>query len=295
MEKKYTDDFIINDYTKGPYPRAHSINGELVPPDGDAHPRMTGGVLKKETDDLAIGLSYGPEGHQGDLGPYIQRCGEGLPNSFTLDFTNPVKFSACHMHSHTAILIFALALNMRPQVIVETGTMFGFSTTFLAKCCEIWGEGKVYTIDTMGGDRVDASIRESPYVECITGYSTKVLPGLMEQLGEVHFALLDSWKRLSYKEFLQIEPYMAEGGIFAFHDTQFLNTGEDLYNKIMANFADKYETMLFDGLAHKDNGHKFFGNADDRGLFVIRKKNSIRTFLDVKDTQSAMYRGRCFE
>jgi predicted O-methyltransferase YrrM len=279
---KYSDNFVKPDYTVGPYPKAHSVGGESVPPDGDAQPRMSGDILLAKNDPMAVGLSYGPGGHNGDFGPYIQRHGEGLPNSFSLDFTNDMKYSAGNVHAHTALILFSLALNVRPKNIIETGTFYGYSTMFLAKACEIWGDGTVYTIDT-NQDLIEESIKNHKHIECVHGSSLDVLPELLTKLEEVHFAFIDSWKRIAFSEFRLIEPYMAEGGIFVFHDTQFLNTGRSLYNAIMQNYRDTYDIMLFTAFPHKDNGHEFFGNCDDRGMLVIRKKPTVDHFYDVGD------------
>lgn len=279
---KYSENFKKPDYSVGPYPKAHSVGGKSVPPDGDAQPRMEGDILLSETDDMPVGLSYGPGGHNGDFGPYIQRHGEGLPNSFSLDFTNNMNFSAGNVHPHTALILFSLALNARPKNIIETGTFYGYSTMYLAKACEIWGDGKVYTIDT-NSTLIEESIKENKYIECLTGSSLDVLPDLVKELEEVHFAFLDSWKRIAFSEFRLIEPYLADGGVVVFHDTQFLNTGRSLYNALVRMYSNRYDIMLFTAFPHKDNGHEFFGNADDRGLLVIRKRPSVDPFYDVGD------------
>lgn len=281
----YSKEFVKTDYTRGPYPTPHSIGDKKLPPDGEGQPRITGGVLKRPYDEIPIGLSYNKDGSKsGDFGPYTQYCGEGLPNSFDLDFTNNLPYSAGNVHPHTGLLLFSLALNLRPKTIIETGTFFGYSTLYLAKVCEIWGEGKVYTIDT-NTDPVHEDILNNKYVEVINDYSKHAIPKIIEKEKEVQFAFIDSWKRIAYQEFKLIHPHMAKGGIFAFHDTQFLNTGRTLYEIIMKNHADEYDTMLFTGRTHRNNSHKFFGNADDRGLFVIRKKDE-GLFHDVNDYNS---------
>lgn len=279
---KYSENFIRPDYSVGPYPKAHSVGGESVPPDGDAQPRMTGDILLAKNDAMAVGLSYGPEGYNGDFGPYIQRHGEGLPNSFSLDFTNDMKYSAGNVHPHTALILFSLALNVRPKNIIETGTFYGYSTLYLAKACEIWGDGKVYTIDT-NQDLIEDSIKTHKYIECVYGSSLDVLPTLLTELEEIHFAFLDSWKRIAYSEFQLIHPYLAPNGVVVFHDTQFLNTGKSLYTELLKNYSSQYDIMLFTAFPHKDNGHEFFGNADDRGLLVLRKRPNIDPFYNVGD------------
>lgn len=284
---KYSEEFTKPDYSKCPYPTPHSIGKGKLPPDGDAQPRLTGDILLASTDkdDLGIGLSYDANGVNGDFGPFIQRHGEGLPNSFNLNFTNTAKFSAGNVHPHTGLLLFALGLNLRPKAIIETGTFYGYSTLYLARICETWKEGKVYTIDT-NDTLIEEEVRRNPYIECINGDSKEVLPRLLPELGEVQMAFIDSWKRIAWSEFRLIDPYLAEGGVVVFHDTQFLNTGKALYQAIMQNYSHRYDTMLFTGKPHKDNPHAFFGNCDDRGLFVIRKRPTESPFYNVPDYAS---------
>jgi len=289
---KYSEEFHKPDYTKGPYPKHHSVGGESIIDKPHAQPRMTGDVLKTDRDKLAIGLSYNKNGSKsGDFGPYIQRCGEGLPNSFNLDFLNNMKFCAGNIHPHTGLILFSLALNLRPKVIIETGTYYGYSTLFLAKVCEIWKEGMVYTIDTKP-KQIDNIVRSHPYIECVNGNSTKVLPELLKKVNEVQFAFLDSWKRIAFSEFKLVDPYLAEGGIVVFHDTQFLNTGKTLYHKILKEYKGRYDVMLFTGFPHKDNGHKFLGNADDRGLLVLRKCFTKDPFINAADYNTKAFGAR---
>ena len=172
---KYSEEFEKPDYTKGPYPTHHSVGGKSMVWAPKAQPRVTGDILKSDTDDMPIGLSYGPGGNKdGDFGPYVQRCGEGLPNSFSLDFTNKLRFSGGAIHPHTGLMLFSLALNLRPKAIIETGTANGYSTLYLAKALEVWGEGKVYTVDTQK-DIAHPDIQNNPYVECITDLGHNVI------------------------------------------------------------------------------------------------------------------------
>jgi len=269
----------------GPYPEPHTIDGisKKMPPNGEHQPEHDGGHPPKITSH-PIGAAY-PAGQ--DFGPYIDCRGEGLYHSFTLDFENPIPFNSGGIHPHTGLLLFSLALNIRPDVIIETGTYYGSSTFFLAKVCEIWGQGKVYTIDPEM-KHVHPTLLANPYIEFIEERSEKALPTLLERVAPVDFAFLDSWKRLAYVEFLLIDDCLAEGGIVAFHDTQNLNSGHTLYEMIKDRFP-AYDKMLFTGLPHTDNPHHFHGNADDRGLYILRKRHAD-PFLHVADADTAYFK-----
>lgn len=295
----YSENFKKTDWSAMPedqHPEAHTINEEKVPPDGGARPKHEGWsddkpmtASKPLMSSKPIGLSYA----KGDFSPYIQHCGEGLMPSFDLDFINDIPFSCGNVHPHTALMLFTLVLNQRPQAVVETGTSYGYSTWFIAQALQVWGEGIIHTIDVTDS-LIAPEIHSHDHIQVHTGHSSNVLGPLCEELGEVQFAFLDSYKRLAYHEFQTVDPFIPPGGIVVFHDTQMLNTGRHLYTQIKhgreMKWAHSYEFILFSGLPHKDNPHKYFGNADDRGLFVLRKKPGDfqeSQFLEVNDFDSA--------
>ena len=252
----------------GPYPEPHTTrDGRKLPPDGKAQP-------KDEADQAGVGLSY-QDGR--DFGPYVQRLGEcpHLWNSMGSDS----PFSAGNVHPHTGLLLYTLALNARPTIVVETGTFYGYSTWFLAEAMREWGEGTVYTVDP-NMSLVPEGVRSHPHIRLIEGHGHGVLPHLLPELGEVHFAFLDSYKRMALMEFIDVAPFLVPGGMIVFHDTQAFNTGKALYDKL-SNIVG-WDTMLFSGTPAVDNPHRYFGNADDRGLFVMRRREDD-PFLGVAD------------
>ena len=280
---KFSDDFKKGNFTAGPYPPPHSIEGDKVPPDGDRQPTEHPVFLRAENGPMPIGLSY-PAGQ--DFGPYVQHIGEGWnPQQMGADLSNAIPFSCGNIHPHTALMLYALVLNQRPQVIVETGTFYGYSAWVMACALATWGDegAMVYTIDPEQALIAD-QVKDHPYIDCRAGLSQNVLPELLEEVGEVQFAFLDSSKRIAYREFQTIDPYMPEGGIICFHDTQMLNTGYALYACIMERHPE-YDNILFSGTPHKTNPHRYFGNADDRGFFVLRKREHD-PFLLVWDAES---------
>ena len=275
-------------YTKrkydGPYPEAHSIDGKKLPPDGTYQPepdRTSHDATWQQ--EMAIGVSY-PSGH--DFGPFTHHMGEGLHTSFSLSFENDIPFSVTGVHPHTALMLFTLAFNQHPDVIVETGTHQGYSTFFFAKALELWKNGKIYTIDP-NDTFIAQEVKDNPYVECIKGRSDDELLELCERVGQVDIAFIDSWKRLSLSEFATVDPFIVEGGLAIFHDTQWLNTGRTLYD-ILGKTYFNYDKMLFAGTPHDTNPHRYFGNADNLGLLVLRKREQD-PFLDVRDANTTTY------
>ncbi len=269
--------FAKRDYSKGPYPEPHSVGEERLPPFGTYEPKADTTRPGPWAAEHAIGTSKSGEG---DFSPYVHYSGEGLFHSFSLDFPSNIPFALSGIHPHVGLMLFTLAFNCRPDVVIETGTNLGYSTQFLAKACELWGSGKVYTIDPEQ-DRIHEDVKNNPYIECIKGLSDTALPELCEKVKQVDFVFLDSWKRLALNEFSMVEPFVVDGGIVAFHDTQFLNSGHTLYDIIDNNFPG-WDKMLFCGTPHKENPHRYTGHVDDVGLYVLRKREE-NPFLDVPD------------
>lgn len=270
---KHIDQFRKRGFLE-PYPEAHTIHGDSdkLPPDGCAQPLSP-------AEQCGIGLSYGT----GDFSPYTQYLGEcpEMWNGMRPNLDCKIPYSAGNIHPHTGLLLWSLVVNMRPTVIIETGTFFGYSTWFLAQALQWWRSGgKVYTIDTDFRHVADC-VRKHPLVRMMSGSSIDVLPKLLDDLnGEVHFAFLDSYKRQALAEFQLLDSAIVPGGIVAFHDTQVFNTGKGLWSLLKTH--PYYDRMLFVGTPAVDSPHRYFGNADDRGLFVLRKREA-NPFLDVAD------------
>ena len=252
----------------GPYPEPHTTkDGRKLPPDGMAQPATA-------QEQSGVGLSY-PAGC--DFGAWTQYLGE-CPRMWNLD-SHGIPFSAGSVHPHTGMLLYALALNARPTVVVETGTFFGYSTWWLAQAMCEWGEGMVYTVDP-DMRHVPPAVSEHPHVTMIQGHGYKVLPRLMTELGEVHFAFLDSYKRMALMEFDDIRAHVVPGGMVVFHDTQAFSTGHNLW--LYLRRLDGWDSMLLAGTPAVDDPHHYFGNADDRGLFLLRRREAD-PFLHVAD------------
>lgn len=281
----FSEQFVKTDFAAGPFPEVCTVDGVKVPPDGPGQPVKLGPMMRADSQPMPIGLSY-PAGR--DFGPYVQRIGEGFHQSFSLDFANEIPYTTGNVHPHTGLLLYSLILNQRPSVVLETGTWYGYSTWMMAQALRAWGEGMLYSIDC-DMQYVQPEVHAHPHVKLVVGHSQDVLPGLLAGLGEVQFAFLDSWKRLGLREFYLVHPFIPPGGIVAFHDTQFLNTGRRLYDAVRE--VPGYDVMLFAGTPHRENGHRYFGNADDRGLLMLRKREAD-PFLNVRDCESGTYGDR---
>lgn len=279
----YSSQFKKVDFSKlktGPPP--HQISGVKLPPDGDAQIERDVGDRSHLMAGEPIGLSY-PDGQ--DFGPYVQAITGGLFPSFTLDFENTIPFSAGNVAPATAMMLFSLILNQRPVCICETGTFYGYSTWFMAEALRLLGDGGIIHTMDVTEELVDESVLNHPNVEFHKGSSVKILPELLPKLGEVQAVFLDSYKRLSLWEFYQVHEYIPPGGLCIYHDTQFLNTGKSLVTVLAPKIPGIYHAMLFCGTPKTGDPHHYFGNADDRGLLVLRKIEE-NPYLNVADSGS---------
>lgn len=114
-----------------------------------------------------------------------------------------------------------LVSELRPDVIVETGTFQGGSALYFASLCVLLGHGRVVSIDTDPA----AGRPEHPRIEYITGSSTS--PDVVERvrkatnLAETVFVVLDSDHAESHvaRELELYSPLVTRGSYLIVEDT----------------------------------------------------------------------------
>lgn len=141
------------------------------------------------------------------------------------------------------LLLFALARNIRPRVVVETGTWLGVSTMWLAAALADAGDGGVvHTFDLFAPIRkdrwrneelvsnrrgvVEASFAKAGLADRIVvhqGYSSfelRAAHAALREAGGVQLALLDADHETAgaSHDFWALEPVLAVGGYVIFHD-----------------------------------------------------------------------------
>lgn len=118
---------------------------------------------------------------------------------------------------------------LRPEVVVETGVAYGVSSAFILKALQENGRGALHSIDLpplrLGSDRfqgisVPETLRERWSI--YRGASARVLPGLLEELGQVDLFLHDSLHthRNMRREFSTVWPRLPEGGVLLADDVE---------------------------------------------------------------------------
>jgi predicted O-methyltransferase YrrM len=174
---------------------------------------------------------------------YLENC-----NSYSLG-------NSCGpMNGDSGILLYTIVKLMKPELMVETGVANGFSSAFILKAMNENQKGKLFSIDipqlkgvtvpegkTLGWVIPDELKKR--WVLRI-GKSVKILPKLLEDLGEIDIFLHDS--RHEYEtmifEYETAWPFLKQGGILLSDDVKandafldfvnLVNTKPSLFNGI---------------------------------------------------------------
>jgi cephalosporin hydroxylase len=115
---------------------------------------------------------------------------------------------------------------LRPDLIVETGTRYGGSAFFMAHMLDLLGKGEIITIDIEELPRPD-----HPRIKYVTGSSADpelIQTALAERPDdEVRVVILDSdhTKSHVWQEMNLLAPYVSVGGYLIVEDTNILTDG----------------------------------------------------------------------
>jgi cephalosporin hydroxylase len=117
-----------------------------------------------------------------------------------------------------------IVVETRPDLIVETGTLFGGSALYLATLCDLIGRGNVITVDIKPPA---APTPEHPRIRYLTGSS--IAPDIIEQISrateiaEVVLVILDSDHRYSHviEEMRIYGRFVTPGSYLVVEDTMF--------------------------------------------------------------------------
>lgn len=140
-------------------------------------------------------------------GPVLRRLSPAFARSNTV-------------HPATANALYSLARALQPKVVFETGTYWGFATTYLAAAVADSGTGRVWSFDlyAAAGRHIPKSLRS--HVELVRGKpSVDTLPTVLAKVQpELFFqdSLHDYDGVLS--ELRLVAPRMPSGAVILFHD-----------------------------------------------------------------------------
>jgi predicted O-methyltransferase YrrM len=136
----------------------------------------------------------------------------------TADCPNPERWhSPDDASTETEIteLVAAFVRALQPEIVVETGTSFGYTAEAIGKALKRNGHGRLYTMDT------DAEMVTLAEGRC-AGLPVTILHEASSDFtppGPVGFAWLDSEPQYRIAEAHALRPYLAPGAFVGIHDT----------------------------------------------------------------------------
>lgn len=158
-------------------------------------------------------------------------------------YAMPISFPAS-LSPEAGLLVHSLIRNIRPRVVIETGTFVGMSTIWIAAALAENGDGgEIHTFDDFGpinkGPWRDVEMREgrlefvasmiakaglARHVVIHPGNSSFEIRAAQEEFkaaGGVQFAFLDADHGVvgSWQDMWATEPVLNTGGFVLFHDT----------------------------------------------------------------------------
>ena len=126
-------------------------------------------------------------------------------------------------------LLYMLAVTTKAKTIVEFGTSFGISTTYLAAALRDNGGGKLITteMEPTKAERAKKHLAEAGLAELVDFRVGDALELLSDLKGPVDFLLLDGAKPLYQRVLKLVEPRLRKGAIVAADNINPRNKIED--------------------------------------------------------------------
>lgn len=142
-------------------------------------------------------------------------------------------------------LLYSLVRASRPTTVVEFGTSYGISTTYLASAVADNGFGHVYTTE-LSAVKVAAArsnVDEAGLGDRVTILAGDALETLAGVPGPIGLVLLDGWKPLCLPVLRLLEPQLAPGALVVADDTTFADMAG--YLEYVRDPANGYVSVNF--------------------------------------------------
>lgn len=142
-------------------------------------------------------------------------------------------------------LLYSLVRASRPTTVVEFGTSYGISTTYLAAAVADNGTGHVYTTELSAVKiaAARANLAEAGLADHVTVLAGDALETLDGVPGPIGLVLLDGWKPLCLPVLRMLEPKLSPGALVVADDTTF--TGMAGYLEYVRDPANGYVSVSF--------------------------------------------------
>lgn len=142
-------------------------------------------------------------------------------------------------------LLYSLVRASRPTTVVEFGTSYGISTTYLASAVADNGIGHVYTteLSAVKVAAARANLAEAGLGDHVTVLEGDALETIAGVPGPVGVVLLDGWKPLCLPVLRMLEPLLAPGALVVADDTTFTDLAG--YLEYVRDPANGYVSVSF--------------------------------------------------
>ena len=167
-----------------------------------------------------------------------------------------------------------IMVETRPDLIVETGTLFGGSALYLASLCDLVGRGNVITVDI---EAPATRPPEHPRIRYLTGSS--IAPDIVEQVSkaaetaEAVLVILDSDHRYSHviEEMRIYGRFVTPGSYLVVEDTMFDFTASTEFGPGPAAAVAEY--LARDGDFEVDRARERYLVTQNPGGYLRRRDN----------------------
>jgi predicted O-methyltransferase YrrM len=142
-------------------------------------------------------------------------------------------------------LLYSLIRASRPDTVVEFGTSYGISTTYLAAAVADNGAGRVYGTELSATKiaAARANLAEAGLGEHVTILAGDARETLASVPGPIGFVLLDGWKDLCLPVLRSLEPRLAAGALVVADDVTMSSMAG--YLEYVRDPANGYVTVEF--------------------------------------------------
>jgi predicted O-methyltransferase YrrM len=160
---------------------------------------------------------------------------ENYERSYNLNLGSLVYFTPSILWSE---ILYIIMRKLKPSIVLETGTDWGFSSSFILQALEDNQMGNLYSIDFYQGDQqsgwiIPQKLRHRWHI--ISGKSSDHLFPTLKKLGSIDVFLHDSlhtYENMLW-EYETAWPFIRKGGLLLSHDIPLNNAFSDFSERII--------------------------------------------------------------
>ena len=186
-------------------------------------------------------------------------------------------------------LWYSMVLLNRPQLVLETGTHEGYSTSCIASALWFLGQqGAVMTIDPAPLKQVWQGTELEKHIRLVKKMSQEAKPEVQAFLNGRQFDMLvldsDHHYDTIMDELIIYEPMLRDGGVILLHDTLFFDGVGMAVEQLTRN--NRFECLTLDSPRHHE-----YGTLRCPGITIVRKKASGQPLLRFDESRRGVFHG----